>query len=136
MVTLISCYAHSFYIYILTAPFFYERPAGRPTLLSLLPGLIFTNPSPISKIFGVDIIVLEGAFWSLYIEFRIYYQVLYFLIGKYNCWRVLTLIFLIACTAATLSQGYYPFIFKVVMYFPFVYFGWFTAGATLYFLPY
>ena len=35
----------------LTAPFFYERPAGQPTLLSLLPGLIFTNPSPISKIF-------------------------------------------------------------------------------------
>lgn len=119
----------------LTAPFFYERPAGQPTLLSLLPGLIFTNPSPISKILGVNIIVLEGAFWSLYIEFFFYLLsgALFFLIGKYNCWKVLTLIFLMACAAATLSQNYYPFIFKVVMYFPFVYFGWFAAGAALYF---
>mgnify|MGYP003609638691 FL=1 len=34
----------SVFIYI-TAPFFYERPAGQPTWLSLIPGLTFINPS-------------------------------------------------------------------------------------------
>ena len=66
-----------------SAGFFPSRLAGDPDLLDLLPGLVFTHPEWLSKIVpGVN--SLEGAFWSLYVEFKFYifFGLLYFLAGR------------------------------------------------------
>lgn len=68
-----------------TAFLFYERPGGMPNLYSVLPGLLFIEPSLLDKIVGGGkILPLEGAFWSLYIEmmFYIIFGISYFILGK------------------------------------------------------
>lgn len=55
-----------------TAGWFSERPAGQPTWASLVPGLLFVEPLWIKWATGYTIVPLEGAFWSLYVEFKFY----------------------------------------------------------------
>jgi len=55
-----------------TAGLFPERPGGSPTPWSLLPGLTFVEPSWWSTLSGYRVTPLEGAFWSLFVEFKFY----------------------------------------------------------------
>lgn len=68
----------------LTLPLFPSRPSGGLNAIDAIPGLLFVEPYWLSKIFGVDIKSIEGAFWSLYVEVRFYLILgsLYFIIGR------------------------------------------------------
>lgn len=80
-----------------TAFLFYERPGGMPNLYSVLPGLLFIEPSLLDKIMGGGkILPLEGAFWSLYIEMKFYivFGISYFILGKKKAVIFLILLFL------------------------------------------
>ncbi|WP_052116618.1 acyltransferase family protein [Morganella morganii] len=55
-----------------SSSFFYERPMGSPSLIDIIPGILFIHPRIISDIFGIKTLGLEGVFWSLYIEVVFY----------------------------------------------------------------
>ena len=61
----------SIFIYA-ASPFMPYRPAGHPSIASLVPGLVFLEPEVLSDLVGRKITGLEGAFWSLYVEVRFY----------------------------------------------------------------
>ena len=67
-----------------TLSLFPSRPSGDIAALDAIPGLLFVEPYWLSKIFGVEIKSIEGAFWSLYVEVRFYLILgsLYFLVGR------------------------------------------------------
>ncbi len=66
-----------------TAGIFHERPLGTPTLASLIPGLTFIEPQWIGDLLQRPQPILEGSFWSLYVEMRFYvfFGIVYFLFG-------------------------------------------------------
>lgn len=118
----------SLLIYV-TAPFFYERPAGVPTLYSLFPVFFFTENVFFNKIFHLNIPELEGAFWSLYIEMKFYiiFGIAYFLFGKKKA-----IIFLCLCFFYTLINAFFPFHKPNYLNALFTHFGWFVSGALAY----
>jgi peptidoglycan/LPS O-acetylase OafA/YrhL len=80
-----------------TASFFIERPEGTPVLRDLLPGLTFIEPYWWKVITGTPQGELEGAFWSLYVEIKLYLVagIFYFLIGGQRMIWVLLGMFLV-----------------------------------------
>ncbi|MCW8924737.1 MAG: acyltransferase [Xanthomonadales bacterium] len=82
----------------LTAPLFFERPAGLPRPRDLLPGLTFIEPYWWQTILGRPQADLEGAFWSLYVEIKLYVVagIFYFLVGGQRMIWVLVCLFLVA----------------------------------------
>jgi peptidoglycan/LPS O-acetylase OafA/YrhL len=82
----------------LTVPVFSGRPAGLPSLRDLLPGLTFIEPSILAYIFGSAQGVLEGSFWTIFVEFKYYviFGSLYFLIGRNYSLVILCVIFIAA----------------------------------------
>lgn len=122
----------------LSAQLLPERPAGIPKITSIFPGLLFVSPALINKLTGLDVGILEGSFWSLYVEVKFYilFGVLYFYFGKikailgilffYLFWLGLkTMIFLKINSA--------QYFFEVcTIFFSFHYFGWFATGAIAY----
>ena len=121
-----------------TLPIFWERPEGIPNALGLLPGLTFITPSWWEAILGIDIQPLEGAFWTLYVEFKFYTiaGAIYFFLGRK--FLVPSLIFLFGCSI--LTQVLSAFSGARVLYIAqeicfalsFEHFGWFAAGALFY----
>lgn len=85
--------AISLFIYF-TAPLFPERPAGAPSTLDLIPGLLFIEPSWLIFWTGLDMRSLELAFWSLYAEVRFYilFAALYFALGQKVAVRMLLIL--------------------------------------------
>jgi len=85
-------------IIFLSAAFLHERPAGTPVLRDLLPGLTFIEPYWWQIILGSPQGELEGAFWSLYVEVKLYLVagIFYFLIGGQRMIWVLVGLFLVA----------------------------------------
>ncbi|HKO82809.1 MAG TPA: acyltransferase [Chitinophagaceae bacterium] len=67
-----------------TVQFLLERPAGIPKSSSVIPGLIFIDPSWIKSTFNFDTGVLENSFWSLYVEVKYYFifGILFFSLGR------------------------------------------------------
>jgi peptidoglycan/LPS O-acetylase OafA/YrhL len=80
-----------------TAPVFHERPMGQPHLINLLPGLTFIEPAWWAKLLGRPQPVLEGVFWSLYVEVRFYilFGILYFLLGARKAVSALIAIYIV-----------------------------------------
>lgn len=89
-----------------TASFFYERPAGAPVLRDLLPGLTFIEPYWWQIITGSPQGSLEGVFWSLYIEIKLYLVagIFYFLLGGQRMIWVLIVMFLVAVIVPVCDQ--------------------------------
>lgn len=117
-----------------TAPLLTARPEGQPTILSLLPGLTFLEPSWWAKMVG-PFPALEGAFWSLYAEVKFYLvsTLLYYALGPKRLLQGLTAI---ACIAALIGFFFrfveWPWLHtahKLMLHSSFYYFGWFAAGA-------
>lgn len=83
-----------------TIALFPSRPSGDIKAIDALPGLIFIEPYWLSKITGIEMKSVEGAFWSLYVEVRFYLLLgsLYFIVGRKRSLWVLWLI-----TIASLS---------------------------------
>lgn len=114
------------------------RPAGIPSFLSLIPGLTFIEPSWWRIAFGFPENVLEGAFWSLYVEFKFYVfaAIVYYLKG--TRWFVFSLLsvylFSIVMNVWSLhvESNFILTIKKICEALSFDYFGWFSAGACFY----
>ncbi|WP_300565047.1 acyltransferase, partial [Flavobacterium sp.] len=117
-------------VYI-TASYLYERPGGVPNLKSVLPGLFFTEPDWVRTITGVKIKPIEGAFWSLFVEFKFYFifGLCYFLFGKEKSIIAIFSMFIISLLG--LELNIHP-LNVFCEFFSFLYFGWFTSGALAY----
>ena len=121
-----------------TSSFFYERPAGSPEILSILPGITFIEPSWWYLVFGLDIKPLEGAFWSLYVEFKFYVIAgcIYFFMGRNRLIPILLGLYLLYQLAAYLSVTTDVYVFDVLLRLghelSLEHFGWFTSGALFY----
>lgn len=122
----------------ITSPFLPERPAGIPGVSSVLPGLLFIEPNWIHKLVGLDIPVMEGAFWSLYVEVKFYiiFGLLYFyfgrkgaLIGIISCYFIWLGIRIMLFTRVTPLDFYLHISGDILS---FIYFGWFGSGALAY----
>lgn len=125
-------------IVFLTASFFYERPAGIPEFRDLLPGLTFIEPYWWQIILGSPQGELEGAFWSLYVEIKLYMVagILYFLIGGQRMIWAMIGLFLIAVGVLFLGpvfqeHGWHQakLVLNALSGRPC---GWFAAGALFY----
>ena len=123
-------------IVFLTASFFYERPAGQPVLLDLIPGLTFIKPSIISILVGHPVNGLEGAFWSLYVEV-IFYAIIglvYFIFGRKFCIPALFSLFSVSTIVFMAQQ------FGITLKLPLIildalgfwHYGWFIIGCIMY----
>jgi peptidoglycan/LPS O-acetylase OafA/YrhL len=53
-----------------TAVFLPEKPEGITHYHNVISGLIFINPVVIEKITGINIGILEGTFWTLFVEVK------------------------------------------------------------------
>jgi len=121
----------------LTAPFFNERPAGEPYILDLLPGLTFISPSWWSYI-GINISELEGAFWSLYVEFKFYViaGAIYYYLGRAYLVPTLVLLFFYSVFISAISSisdtSVINFAQEASHALSLKQFGWFAAGAAFY----
>lgn len=122
----------SIFIYS-TSSFFFERPAGIPKLIDIIPGMVFIQPSILNALLPYNFGVLEGAFWSLYVEFKLYIIAgLFYFLSKSS---IKTIIFLGICFLFSFLVsvlGFFSRIENVVDATSFMYFGWFSAGGALY----
>ncbi len=121
-----------------TAPFFVERPAGSPVLRDLLPGLTFIEPSWWRTLLGPPQGVLEGAFWSLYVEVKFYLLAgfFYFVFGERKMIWMLYILFL-SSVALPFISAFFPnvdwFLPRQILFILSAeHFGWFATGATFY----
>lgn len=121
-----------------TGPIFNERPAGPVTATGLIPGLLFIEPSWFKHIFGLNISPLEGAFWSLYVEFKFYViaGLLYFFTGRLKLIVILIIMSALAHFSQIISSQNNYSIFlplsKLTYALSFQHFGWFAGGAAAY----
>jgi peptidoglycan/LPS O-acetylase OafA/YrhL len=114
-----------------TAGFFHERPAGSPDIYSVLPGLSFIDPNCIRIITGIKINLLEGAFWSLFVEFKFYFVfgICYFMLKRTKAIIALFLMFLLSIVGTKLNIS---FLNTLSEFFSFTFYGWFVAGSLAY----
>ncbi len=121
-----------------TAGFFHERPSGKPTWLSLVPGLTFVDLSWWSVIPGFSASPLEVSFWSLYAEFKFYVfsALIYFWKGRKGLFLGLTMAFaatiLLKVANEISPHAVLGLAGKGLRGLGFEYFGWFGAGAAFY----
>lgn len=122
----------------LTSNYLSERPAGIPSWESLLPGLTFIEPGWWGRIIRHPITGIEGAFWSLYVEFKFYVfaAIVYFWRGRNALIFSLMLVFLLG-TFLRYGETVFgindlKFLNSISLNLSFKYFGWFGAGAAFY----
>lgn len=121
-----------------SSPWMPERPAGQPGLLQLVPGLTFVSPEWWSKILGRPTPALEGAFWSIFVEFKFYVfaAVFYFRWGHVGLFVAMVFAWALGAWAelAPWHQGpaWGGWAQSLAVHLSFKYFGWFVAGAAFY----
>jgi peptidoglycan/LPS O-acetylase OafA/YrhL len=128
-------------IYV-TAPYFFERVNGTPTLLDTIAPLTFIHPIFYKIVLGLNLSIFEGPFWSLYVEFIFYivFGACFYLFGKYKAIAILALCSLITffCRVAHyFGLDTQPIIHEAFSFFRITgieHIGWFTAGALGYIL--
>ena len=121
-----------------TSGFFFERPAGDPSWSSLIPGLTFIEPTWWSAATGSSIEPLEGAFWSLYAEFKFYLfgAIAYYWRGKKFFVGALIAAFILSSVAwlglAFFEDPSFLILVRLTANLSFNQFGWFATGAAFY----
>jgi len=121
-----------------TSSFLDTRPAGVPELTSLIPGLTFIEPLWWSKLLGINVVGLEGAFWSIYVEFKFYIvcSLVFFYLGRDKLVFTLLLLYvgsnIIAFSVVHIDNVFLHFAHNVSKALSLRYFGWFSAGAAFY----
>jgi len=123
---------------LLMSVFLTERPYGSPHLQDVIPGLLFIEPEPIRALFNIEQGILEGSFWTLFVEMKFYIVsgLLYFTIGLRKMILVLVLMFL-SSLLYEFSRPYLSFNVSEQLDFFYKYsnyqmYGWFAAGALFY----
>ena len=125
-------------IIYLTGSFFYERPEGIPKIVDVLPGLTFIDPFFYINYFHIKLSVLEGAFWSIFVEvkFYIFFGLMYFYLGLKKSIAGIFAMFLVYNLVFYMNFIYdnqYLKLLEMVFYkLGFSYFGWFTTGTLVY----
>jgi len=115
-----------------------SRPAGTPNILSLISGLTFIQPDWWGKLLGFNVGVLEGAFWSLFVEFKFYVLagLIYFFVGRKFLAPSLLLLFLCSIFLSYISSvvdiRLVDLLYEVSNSLSLKYFGWFSSGAIFY----
>ncbi len=115
-----------------------SRPAGSPSVLSVIQGLTFIEPYWWGKITGLNIVGLEGAFWSLYVEFKFYVVAgfIYFILGRKLLPPCLLLMFagsvVFSYAVQVVDVKAINIAHKICETFSFKYFGWFASGSFYY----
>jgi peptidoglycan/LPS O-acetylase OafA/YrhL len=121
-----------------TAPFFPHRPGGSPQLTDCIPGLTLVTNFAWNSIPGVEIRLLENAFWSLFVEvhFYIVFGAFYFLAGIRKAALIISGIFCLAVISYVvlpkegIDQG--PTLRLAISALGFKHFGWFATGIFFY----
>jgi peptidoglycan/LPS O-acetylase OafA/YrhL len=123
---------------LLTAHFFSYRPLGDVRLISAISGLTFISPTFFDWIFHQNQGMLEGGFWSLFVEVKFYIVagLIYFKCGQKKMINALLIMFLIY-TVYDVLKAYLgtdmPIILeKILNSLDFKYCGWFASGALFY----
>ena len=123
---------------LITAPLFTQRPYGVPQLQDLLPGLTFIEPEFFRFFFDKDQKVLEGLFWTLFVEVKFYILagLLYFTIGPRKMIAVLAAMFfstiVFEFASPHLSLALTDQLRALLHYLNWAHYGWFAAGALFY----
>lgn len=125
-------------IILATAPLLTARPYGPPALMDIIPGITFIEPEFYRSVFGYYQTILEGSFWSLFVEMKFYIVagLLYFWLGTKKMIGVITLMFFSSILLEFLS----PYLSKdaafgsksFMHYLNWGHYGWFAAGALFY----
>ena len=121
-----------------TSFFIPERPLGYSSIIDFLPSLTFIDPGLLSKITGLEIRSLDGAFWSLYVEVKFYFVAafayfiikdrnLYFILIIYILWLLLTV-----AKFLEIDNAYLIISLKTLNYVGAKYYGWFLLGILAY----
>lgn len=122
----------------LTASFLYERPMGAPRLADVVSGITFINPFFLQIIFGGRWGMLEGAFWTLFVEVVFYILFgLSFFYKRKKAIQILAILSIIGMLVRCALK------FNILLGLPVVfweffstlglqYFCWFTTGALTY----
>lgn len=115
----------------ITASFLYERPAGKPELDSIIPGLLFISPNWIESITGIYIEPIEGVFWSLYVEvvFYLIFGIFYFIAGRKKAIMVIFLMYVLSVIGKKLHIDFLNVLSNWLF---FKYFCWFASGSLAY----
>jgi peptidoglycan/LPS O-acetylase OafA/YrhL len=123
---------------LLTASFFSFRPIGEVRYISAVSGLTFISPTFFDWIFHKDQGMLEGGFWSLFVEVKFYIvaSLIYFKYGQKNMIYALLIMFLIY-TAFDISKTQFNpelslSLNAILDSLDFKYCGWFASGAFFY----
>ncbi len=121
-----------------TAFLLHERPSGIPRLIDTLPGLLFIEPILLNKIFGTQIELIEGAFWSLLVEVKFYviFGAMYFFSKSKGIYALIALFF-VSFLYHTVTHLFPEAGIKIVgtiitHVLTLQHFGWFAIGALLY----
>jgi peptidoglycan/LPS O-acetylase OafA/YrhL len=125
-------------ILLASTVFLTARPYGSPHLQDVIPGLLFIEPEFFRALFKIKQGILEGSFWTLFVEMKFYIVsgMLYFTIGLRKMILVLILMFL-SSIVYEFSRPYLSFNISEQLdlfykYSNYQHYGWFAAGALFY----
>lgn len=122
-------------VILATAPLLTARPYGPPALIDIIPGITFIEPEFYRSVFGYYQTILEGSFWSLFVEMKFYIVagLLYFSFGTKKMIAIITMMFLITLifefTSPLLPKNLASQLNLFLKYLNWGYYGWFAAGA-------
>lgn len=115
-----------------------ERPLGTHNLYDFLPSITFTSPEFLTRILGIDIRDLDGAFWSLYVEVKFYFfsAVIFFILKDKKLKSLVVLYILYLILVVLVRSGFENFYFletkKILSQLGLGYYGWFLLGIYSY----
>lgn len=122
---------------LLTASLFTSRPLNEVRLIDTMSGLTFISPT-FYELLGFDQRMLEGGFWSLFVEVKFYVVAgcLYFLVGQKKMIYALVIMFLsYTCydlTKSIMNQDLALTVKTILDWLDYEYYGWFASGALFY----
>lgn len=125
-------------IIFFSASFFDSRPLGEPQLIGAVPGLLFIDPKWLEYFYIDKIPVLEGSFWSIYVEFKFYFlaSLIYFFISPRFLIPGISLLFISSIYFEYLNEVSNIPVFSYLDFlcerFSLIHFGWFAAGSAFY----
>jgi len=115
------------------------RPQGDISVQDFLPGITFIEPYYWHKFTGLEFKSLEGAYWSLYVEFKFYLiaAVLFFYLSQKQFVQILFCLFMLDGLTTYLSEilpnnSILQLIHSLCSHLSLSHFGWFAAGAAMY----
>jgi len=119
----------SILIFVTARGLFPERPAGIPSVRDLLSGLTFIDPAFLSHVIHSPHGMLEGSFWSLFVEVKFYiiFGLMFFTFGENPAIATLIGLFISnVLISLNIIDRHFGYLFSTE------YMGWFASGAIYY----